>query len=250
MANSNIKPIYPNGIFPWTDRVDKQSVDFANDINSVVAEIESVESTIGTAPQTEPGVPTGLPVSYSNVSSRITDAMTNAQLPYCYLLNVLITIPNTSSGVQIPFKSILDPYKCYNGNDITIPANGWWFVSVETTADWRSNGYEYQTLTLNGSGNILDDSLIDWEFSGNVEQVVYSPSGNIVEFNPNVPRWQQFGNRSRRMKCEFQGALHKGDRISVYIENGTVQPVPWFNHIKLKAYMLRTIPEAISFVSG
>lgn len=250
MATSNVQPIYPSGIFPWTDRVDQQSIDFANDINSTVAEVESIETTVGTTPQIESGVPVGLPVSYPSVSARITDAMTNAQLPYCSLMNILFTTPNTSSGTIVPFKTVLDPYGCYNGSDVTIPASGWWFLSAETTADWRNNGYEYQTLCLNGGSNILDDDLIDWEFSGNVQQVVYSPSGNIVQFNPNTPRWQTYGKRSRRMKCEFHGALHKGDRISVFIENGTTQPVPWFNHIKLKAFMLRTIPSSVSFVSG
>src|SRR6266478_5160794 len=93
MTLSNVKPVYPNSIFPWLDRVDNQDIDFANDINSVVAEVESTETILGTRPQVEAAPPTGGAVSYSTVSSRISDAMTNAQMPFASLTMSSLTVP-------------------------------------------------------------------------------------------------------------------------------------------------------------
>lgn len=253
MATSNIKPVYPSGIFPWTDRVDNQSVDFANDINSAVAEIESVETTIGTNPQTETGVPAGLPVNYSTVSARITDAMTNAQLPYASLTLTTFALLNSTSGTLMPYKVGIDPYGCFNGSDITIPSTGWWSISASQQWSWWGDGYSHIMLTLNGSSNILDEKLIDWEFSGNQPPVIYSPAGEVISGNPAIvvtPRWWIFGKRPMKTWVRFDGPLHKGDRISVYSENGTSNPSHVLTNLNLKAIMMRTIPSSVSFVSG
>jgi hypothetical protein len=244
MANSNVQPVYPNAIFPWTDRVDNQSIDFANDINSTVAELESVETTIGIKPQVETGVPTGNPVSYSSVSSRISDAMVNAQLPYSYL-NAPggYDIPNNTGGSLIPLAVRLDPYGCFNGTDITIPANGWYSLSSTIIWPWWNNGYDYHFVSLNGSSFILEDALLDWQFSGNT---LPETSGGPVL----TPRWQLFGKRSLRTHITWEGALHKGDRISVYAENGTSNAAQATEDADLKIFMKRTIPSSVTFASG
>ena len=252
MTTSNVQSVYPNGVFPWVDKVDNQDIDFAANINSLAAEIESVETTVGTTPQIESSPPTGLPVSYSTVSSRISDAMNNAQLPYSTLLNSSMSVGNISSGVKVPFLASLDPYSCFNGNDLTIPAEGWWIITSTAQWSWWSNGYSHQSLTLNGSSNILDEFVLNWEFPGNIQPLGYTVDGTYV---PTViatvpPRWQKYGNRPIKTKVLFNGPLHSGDVISVYLENGTSNSFQTVTNVNLHAQMIRTMPASISFTSG
>lgn len=252
MTISNIQPIYPNGIFPWSDKVDNSDIDFAIDINSTVADLESVETTLGTNPQVERGVPTGLPVSYSTLSARVTDAMTNNQMPYSSLLATSIAVPNTNSGSLISFRANLDSYGCYNGTDITIPANGWWDITSSAQWGWQDTGYSHHYLTLNGNSNVLDQQILDWEFSGNVTATQYSPTGGIIN-QPSglIPRFYLYGGQRRvRTRSIFQGPLHAGDRLSVYLENGTSNATATVYSASLKSQMIRVIPPSVTFTSG
>lgn len=244
MPISNVQPVYPAGIFPWTDRVDQQNIDFAEDINSVAAEVESIENTIGTQPQVEPNPPQGgAPINYPSLSARISDAMDNAQLPYVSLGSSSFTCPNNTSGTFIPYQVHIDPFNCYNGNDVTCPASGWWIVSTVQTWGWWNDGYSHHVLCLNGFSNILHEDFIDWEFPGNL-----FPSGLSVPIQLLTPRWWQFGKRNIRSTVTWQGALHKGDRLSVLAENGTSNPAHVISGLNLKAIMVRTITG--NFTSG
>ena len=255
MTLSNVKPSYPSSVLSWLDRVDNQDVDFANDINSVVADLESVETVVGTNPQIESAPPTGNPINYASVSTRISDAMSNAQLPFVSLTLPSQTLSNTSSGMLLSFKSAIDGYGSYNGNDITVPASGWWIVSSVMQWSWWNEGYVHHSMTLNGSSNVLGEKLVDWAFSGNVQPVLYKP-GAVINGVPQVfvgnpivtPPWWSRGKRPLRTSVDWQGALHKGDRISVYAENGTSNAATNITNASLKASMLRVIPG--TFTSG
>ena len=244
MSLSNIKPTYPNGILPWTDRVDGQSVDFAEDINTTVADLESVETTLGTNPQIESSPPTGNSIKYSSVSARISDAMDNSQLPYVSLNRSTFTLPNSTGGTLLGYVVALDPYYSFNGTDFAAPASGWWVLTSTHSWQWYGDGYSHHFITLNGSGNILDEKFIDWEFPGNT-----LPSNEGTGIIPiTVPRFWQFGKRNVITSCTWQGALNKGDRISVYAENGTSNPAHVIQGLTLKGTMTRKING--SFASG
>jgi hypothetical protein len=244
MPISNIQPVYPDGIFPWVDRVDQQDIDFAEDINSVAAEVEAIETTVGETPQIEPNPPSGNgPINYSSISTRITDAMNNTNLPTVKLNNSSFTCGNNSSGFLVPFFVDFDPFECYNGTDITVPASGWWIVTSTHTVDWWNDGYWHHYLCFNGLGNILDDDLIDWQFSGNL-----FPTGLSLPVQLLQPRWWQFGKRSRTTRTTWQGLLHKGDRLSTFTENGTSNS----NHVARGLSIAAIMVKAVSgnFTSG
>jgi hypothetical protein len=247
---SNVNPVYPSGIFPWTDRIDNQSIDFANDINSTVAEVESIEGTLGTNPQIEPNIPGGSPITYSTVSARISDAMTGVNLPYTSLIANSIPVTYNSAGILCPFKANLDPYSCYNGTDITIPASGWWAISSVATWSWNNTGYFHHSCCLNGANNVLHDRIFDCQFSGNVVGLVYSPNGSPVTQSTQTPRFYQYGKRSVTTRTNFEGLLHAGDRISIYLENGTGHANITVPSVNMKAVMLRTVPATVTFTSG
>lgn len=231
---SNVVPIYPSAVFTWVDRVDQVNIDFANDVNSVASDLISTEITLGINPQIEKNPPNGkTSVSYSSVDARISDAMTNNQLPVVRLKGVEQNVPANLSGVLNKYVASFDPYGLYNGSDITININGWWYITNIQRWDWWGDGFVHQTLTLNGQGNVLTEDIIDWAFSGNVLET------NIPD---DVPRWQLFGLRPRVSTVAWQGILQKGDRISVYSENGTSHSSFGLDDFVLSASCLRILP--------
>ena len=231
-----VQPIFPSGIFTWTDRVDQQSIDFANDINSIASEVISLENTLGTNPEIESNPPTGNPVTYSSVSARISDAMTNKELPVCELSSTSILVQNTVVGQVNTYKAAYDPYKMFNGTDLTISADGWWYITASQTFLGWSDGYDHFSLCLNGTSNIVDDQLVNWDFPGN----------NVINGQPG--RWQIFGLRPITSTLVFQGLAHKGDRFSGFSENGTSNTSRKIINLSMKASMLRRITG--SFTSG
>lgn len=244
MTLSNVQPTYPAGIFPWTDRVDQQNIVFAEDVNPLAAEIESIENTIGTTPNVEPNPPQGgSPVVFASISARISAAMNNSQLPVVSLGNSSFTCPNNTSGSLIPHFVHFDPFNCFNGTDITAPAGGWWIVTTAQQWNWWNDGYSHHMLCLNGFNNILHEEFVDWEFPGNIVPI----SQTFPQALP-TPRWWQFGKRPVRTTVTWQGLLNKGDRLSVLAENGTSNPGHVINNIILKAVMIKSVSG--SFVSG
>src|SRR6185437_10073479 len=127
----------------------------------------------------------GAPITYSSISTRISDAMDNANLPVVSLGNSSFTCPNTTSGSLFPWFVHFDPFNCYNGTDITAPAAGWWIVTATTNWSWWSDGFSHHMLCLNGFGNILHEEFLDWEFSGN--QVPVNPAYEV--FNGKLLRY-------------------------------------------------------------
>lgn len=250
MSLSNIQPVYPSGVFPWTDRIDNVSIDFANDINSTVAEIESIESILGTNPQIEPNIPGQAPIAYPTVSARISDAMTGVNLPYVSLTANNVPITYNSAGQRCPFKVNRDDYHCYNGTDITIPASGWWSISSIATWSWSNRGYYHHSCCLNGADNVLHDHVFDNQFTGNTTGVVYSPNGSPVQQSTLTPRYYQYGKRQFTTRTNFEGLLHAGDVLSIFLENGTGIANINVPAVSLKGVLLRTLPSTVTFTSG
>jgi hypothetical protein len=234
MTSSNVQPSYPGSIFPWTDRIDNVNIDFAADINSAVAEVESIEKTLGAGPQVELNPPTGIPVVYSTVAARISDAMNNNLLPFSSLWNVSATIPNNTGGTLLSYKQRLDPYGMYNGTDLTLTTSGWWELYAAHAWNWESSGYDLMQITVNGSAAGLDSQLFDWTFSGNIKT------------GTSDPRYWQFGKRNRRTSVAWGGILHKGDRVSVYAENGTPDAAQVINVMELSAIMIRPVSQTFT----
>lgn len=234
---SSVKPVYPNGVFAWTDRVDQEDIDAAGDINSIAAEVISLESIIGTSPEIETNPPTGLPIDYSTVSARISDAMVNNQLPIGELISNSMIVRNNNLGQLNNYKASYDPYKMFNGVDLTIPANGWFSVSASQLWSGWDDGYSYMSLYLNGKP--VDGNLLNWEFPGN--QVINGVPGRWQSVGQIVSPFSPANMRPIITSVFWQGLAHKGDRFSVFSENGTSNASQSVSNMTLKAAMLRKI---------
>lgn len=239
---TNVVPVFPNGLFQWTDRIDEVNIDFAEDINSVASDLISVENTLGTNPQIEKNSPNGSPpVTYGDVDDRISDAMNNALVPVCILRSAPFAVNNTLAGVTTPFNLVYDPYNMYNGTDLTINVNGWFMFTVHQTWSWWNDGYSHTYLTT--SGNNVDEDLIDWTFAGNVQG---SGGGVIGPNGQTTTRWQQFGNRPRIAHISWQGRCTPGERVSVLAENGTSNASLQVTYTAFKVSMIKTLSSSLS----
>lgn len=226
---SSVKAIYPNGILSWTDRIDDVNIVFAIDPNTLAAEINSIETVVGTNPQIEKSTPAGGTMAYSTVDARISDAMNNALMPVVSVQASRFSCSNSSERFLNTYTPHYDPHNMFNGTDITVSASGWWVVTTKQTWDWWDVGYSHHCMCLNGLGNILVDHIVDWEFPGN------------TVFGGIPGRWQLFGRRQITSYTTWQGLLNEGDRLSGSSENGTTNPTQNVFDLEIKACMVRSI---------
>lgn len=235
---------YPGTLFPWTNKVDLVNIVDANDVNAMAADLIAVETNLGLNIQNEPLPPagngTGTPIVYTNVGARISDAMNNNKMPVCSVSLTTTTIANNTIGSKVQYNQVYDPYKMFNGSDITIPASGWWILSGQQTWSWWDKGFSHHRLVISKSDgdHDIDDFLINWEFPGNT-------------VTSGVPgRWQQFGKRPLTSKVFWQGLAHAGDRFSCISENGTTNASQTVTNLTMKACMTVSFEGNTNFVSG
>lgn len=228
-----VSPVYPNTTFTWQDRTDNVNPVFANDPNSLVAEVIAVEHTLGTNPQQEKQpIIGGVPINYASVDARISDTLAGSQKPV-----VELTCQNLpcKSGQLIfnSYRARFDPFRMYNGNDVVVPASGWWIISA--TQQWEQpfgieTGSSGCGLYLNGE--FLYHHIWRWDFPNRGLWPFGFPFG---VFGSNTMTWQ--------------GLLHQGDRFQIGSHNGTFfEP----HHIltgDLKACWIRSAAPT-AFVTG
>lgn len=205
-----VSAVYPNGILPWTPRVDNQDTVWAKDPNQLAAEIMSIEGTLGTNPHVESSTPTGASVSYSNVSGRIHDVQMGNQNPSVTLATSTFYVPytgnvNTIADVPGYLNSYAlfggDGFGFFNGTDITLPASGWYTVFASQRVWWAASGTAQMTLWFQDGAQVSQD-VWHWNF----------PTNNAGG---------AWGTHNKHMRVFWQGWLPAGMRISVYTWNGT-----------------------------
>jgi hypothetical protein len=225
--------VYPNSVFPWTSRRNNIDVVWAADPNSLAAEIQAIESVIGTTPNVENNPPTGNSVTYSTMNSRVSAANNNTELPYAYLRNSNGFFIEAGQQIYNSYNVQNDPYNIWNGTDGTIPCNGWW--SVQADQKWDQHGNRFHggnVLFMYLNGDVLASDIWDWDaFFG----VTLHYSNNVLESNG-------------YSHLVWMGELHKGDRIRLLSVNNTFCPGIGVTHVNLKFFCHRTLPG--TFQSG
>lgn len=196
-----VLPVYPKGVVPWTPRKDLVNIVYALDPNTLAAEIGAVETTLGIMPHVETAPPVGSAITYATVSARIHDVQMGTLAPVCTVSNNGFNVSNGSAtGVYNSYNRLYDPFGWYNGNDITVKADGWYTITANQTVNWWSSGYWHLSMFLDGTEVTADHW--SWDFPEN------SPSG----------RWN---GRDHVMSMTWQGIVHSGQRVQVKTENGT-----------------------------
>ena len=229
----SVAAVYPNTTFSWTDRIDNVNVVFANDPNSIVAEVIAIENTLGTNPQQEKNPIIGTaPINYASVDARISDTLAGSQKPVVEL-NCSNLPCRAGQLIFNSYRARFDPFRMYNGNDVVVPADGWWIITA--TQQWEEpigffTGFSRCGLLLNGFLEHFHD--FRWDF----------PNRTLVPFGFPIG---VYGYNT----MTWQGLLHKGDRFQIQSCNGTFfEP----HHIltgDLKACWIRSA-NPTAFISG
>lgn len=231
------RAVYPGGIFAWNPRVDQVNTVFANDPNTLATEVQGIEATVGTNPQIEPAPPVGVSVTYATLSSRVTDAMNNAQMPYVILSNPSGFFIAQGAQQFNVYQVVQDPSRIWNGSDITIPCNGYW--SVRADQKWNQHGNNFRGgnvlfLVLNGNKTAFLDAQI-WDWSAAFANSQFNYASNVFQSNG-------------YSRVAWEGLLHKGDRLQILSANSTFCPGIQVTNMTLKAHCVRTVTG--NFVSG
>jgi hypothetical protein len=238
--------VFPNGLFSWLNRVDNVNVDYAEDPNALAGEIIAIETDLGVNPQVEKNIPTGGTSTYATVDARISDTLNRGQIPVCELRG---TNQNCPSGKPIfnTHSVAYDPFSMFNGQDITIPCNGWWIVT--SSNNWSSprvnTGFSLCTLYMNGGP--MHVHCWRWDFPN----PIYLPNcfpgyfSDDYRYNtsPALPSADTGWNFTT-----WQGLAHAGDRFQVQSFNGTTTNPHALNSYTLKASFVRSVTG--TFTSG
>jgi hypothetical protein len=218
--------VFPKSVVPWTDRVDNQDTIFANDPNSLAAEIIAMENTLGVMPHQEKAPFVGNAVTYASVDARISDAAAGNLNPYCSVTTSTFFVFNQQSfgtrfGHFNTFSKVFDPYGYYNGSDITIQASGLYLITGSQSWDWHDSGYLWHSLWIDGLWSA--GHRWDWNFG------LSGPS--FFE-----------SDRTADTGFTWMGAIPAGKRVQVVSENGTSRNPFRVTNSWLRLYCLRKLP--------
>jgi hypothetical protein len=229
---------YPNALFTWgADRQNEIDVDWAADANGPAAEILAIENTLGLNPQIEKQPIVGPnPIVYPSVDDRISATLDGTGIPVCSLGNSELMVPNTLNcsaatnyGVWNSYDNVAyDPFGMYNGTVVTIPASGWWRITIGQYWDWWSTGY-HRCLWYVGDQWWRHD-IWHWDFAGN--QV-----GGWWFTNDDVGQ-QRYSHTS----ITWEGVLTQGTIMRVASENGCPHTPHRTWNQEFKAAFVRTVP--------
>jgi hypothetical protein len=224
--------VFPGGIFNWTDRVNYEDIDWAQDPNSLAADLIAVEKTLGVLPQQLANPNAGAPITFANVAQLLDYLASGAQIPVVEIQSAAQLVPNrqgssTHYGAYNSYTtSIYDPFALSNGTDVTAPVTGWYTVDAGEFWDWNASGYNAAHLWV-GAG-LKATNRWDWAFQGNTQ-------GGYWQAESNVGRPGYTG-------IHWAGVVNQGQRISVISENGTSNQLATVRNLQLSIALTRLTP--------
>lgn len=162
--------------------------------------------------------------------------MNNANMPFVSVVNIPgMFVPSGAQKFNSYTQQEVDPYNIWNGQDLTIPCNGWW--SIRADQKWNQHGNNFvglNILFLYLNGSWIDFAHWDWNAWLAQPQQVHQFAANLGSNGWTQLRWE--------------GLLHKGDRIQLLSSNATYCPGIQVTNMTLKAYCHRTV--TTPFISG
>ena len=218
--------VFPKSVLSWTDRIDEVNVIWANDPNSLAAEIIAMENTLGAMPQVESAPYVGNPIAYDTVGHRISDVLAGNQMPYCSVTTSTQFVYNNQGpgsfwGHFNTFNKVYDPFGYYNGSDITVQASGLYLITTSQQWQWHDSGYFRHSLYCGGIWMCGD--RWDWNFG---------PFGPSYYDN----------DRPAATSTTWLGPLAAGTRVQVVSENGTSFNPCEVSNSWMRMYCLRKLP--------
>lgn len=183
-------------------------------------------------PQLESNPIAGPQVNFVSVNQRLDYLTAGQQLPVVEMTSTGQAVASrqgalTNYGVYNTYGNVAyDPFKMWNGSDVTVPATGWYSVDAVQYWPWALSGYNAMHLLV--ASALQDTDIWSWDFPENAQ-------GSA---------WQGYSNMARPgcTHVRFEGIINQGARIRVISENGTpVTPVTAEN-MRLSVSLLRVTP--------
>lgn len=200
---------YPGATLSWTSRINSQTI-YAADPNTLAAEIDAIETYVGTNPHHEPHALTGGTKTFSNMSARLSSAMLQDQHPYYEIYrstNQNISHSTASTHVQQNYftteKSSWSGYGI-SGGTVKIKDAGVWLIHATQKWNYTSSGWVQMQLLSGGS--ILDRDIFNYS--------LFPRSGSNSY-------GERFLNDDAYTHTSFLGRLGAGSVISVSSGNYT-----------------------------
>lgn len=213
---------YPRAIAGWQNRVDNVDIVWANDPNSLAAEIIGIEQTLGVMPNVERYTNWGPNVTYNSVSDRISAVQLNVDKPYCELVNAKFQCGYGSyfNGVRNTYQPLTDDFGFFNGTDMTMYANGIFVIDAYQQYQPWTDGFMNIHLLLNG--NLARTATWSWD--------------SVPTFGP-----RSYQNRTPNVGLTWMGPLQYGDRVSVVTENATSCASYQVSYATLRCQFIRSL---------
>lgn len=226
--------IYPNAIFGWTPRQDYTDIVWANDPNSIVTEVQAIETVVGTKPQIEmfPPVwngPAGSGIPYPTLSVRVSAAMNGVNLPYTYMRNDPGFVIKAGQQVFNTYSVVQDPYNMWNGPIATVPCAGYWSISAKQRWSQQSNQYtgaSFIFLYVGGPSHL--DGVGMWSWTDALDNANTHYPANVL----NGQGWTQI---------HWEGLLDKGDQLQVLSASASNCPSTQITEMTFHAMCHRTV---------
>lgn len=221
---------YPKSLLNWTARVNSQTV-WAADPNSLAAEIDAIETAIGTMPMNEPTPLTNAVAEFSNMSQRITAAYLQSGHPYVdisqsgfkvYHGTALTYAPGAPTRPTGPPGTIYPAYIGISGN-LTIQDTGLWMINANTVWDYATAGWVQQVLFVGGAQ--ARRSVFSYDMF---------PKSGTNSYG------ERFINQYGMTETTWLGRINAGTVIKVGLGNYTNRSPITIEAYGLNAYFLRT----------
>lgn len=220
--------VFPKSIAPWTDRIDEVDVIWANDPNTLAAEIIAIETVLGVMPQVEKSPYIGNPVTYASVDARMSDLLAGTLHPWVQLSATNFYCYNNEQykgqyGHCNSYNKVYDEYNLYNGSDITIQASGLYLIIGQQTWEWHDSGYCFHHCYVDNNWRCGDRWY--WNFASTGPGHYQDTRTMTTYFSTLIP-------------------VTAGQRVQGISENGTSRNPYHVLSSSLSAYCLRKLPQS------
>lgn len=216
---------YPSSLLNWTARLNSQTV-WAADPNTLAGEIDAIESFVGVNPHVEPSPRHGATYAFSNLSTRVSQAMLQTGHPFVELSksgSVVYHSTATAGLGHLGMETIVAGWPDYvSGGSIVIKDTGVWAIHASVIWPYETGGFVTHTLMFGGS--IMRRSVFNWD------QFPASGSNTYGE---------RFVNQNGATETNFLGKVNAGTVVSIYCGNMTNKSAVAIVGSTLSAYFLR-----------
>lgn len=218
---------YPASVLAWTNRINSQTV-FAADPNALAAEIDAIETIVGTNPQIESAALSGSTRNFATLSARVSSAMLQNGHPYIQIQRAnpwAVSHSNSTTHVtQNPYNIVSSTqgnFTLSNGV-VNIQNTGVWLIDAEQRWDYAASGWVMQELY--SGGTVLRRNVFSYS------QFPSSGSNTYGE---------RFLGLNGHTQTTYLGRLTQGTVISVASGNYTSSNPINVNSMTLTLYYLR-----------